>query len=39
MAETSIFPTLQTARLQLREIIDEDAEDLFAIQGDPDLMR
>jgi [ribosomal protein S5]-alanine N-acetyltransferase len=39
MSEVSGFPTLVTKRLCLREIVDEDAEDLFAIQGDPDLMR
>jgi ribosomal-protein-alanine N-acetyltransferase len=33
------FPVLQTERLQLREIIDADAEALYAIHGDPQLMR
>ena len=35
----SDFPTLQTERLLLREIQGADAEDLFAIHGDPELMR
>lgn len=39
MSDVSLFPTLQTDRLRLREIIDEDSEDLFAIQGDSELMR
>jgi [ribosomal protein S5]-alanine N-acetyltransferase len=39
MSEVSGFPTLVTKRLCLREIVDEDAEDLFVIHGDPDLMR
>ncbi|WP_061535170.1 GNAT family N-acetyltransferase [Collimonas arenae] len=33
------FPSIQTDRLLLREIVATDANDLFAIHGDPELMR
>jgi ribosomal-protein-alanine N-acetyltransferase len=33
------FPTLETARLVLREIVPEDVGALFEIHGDPMLMR
>lgn len=36
---TSAFPTLQTARLRLREIVPEDAPALLAIHGDAEAMR
>jgi ribosomal-protein-alanine N-acetyltransferase len=35
----TIFPTLHTARLNLREIVASDASALLSIHGDPDLMR
>lgn len=38
-ANTSPFPTIETARLVLREIVLEDAGDLFSIHGDESLMR
>lgn len=33
------FPTLQTARLRLREIVADDADALFSIHGDPERMK
>lgn len=33
------FPTLETERLHLREITLDDAPALFAIHGDPEVMR
>lgn len=33
------FPTLETDRLLLREIVASDAPDLFAIHGDAEAMR
>ncbi|HSW04966.1 GNAT family N-acetyltransferase [Aquabacterium sp.] len=36
---TLAFPTIETPRLLLREIVADDAPALFAIHGDPDLMR
>lgn len=33
------FPTLETPRLRLREIVPADAAALFAVHGDPDAMR
>lgn len=39
MADPTAFPVLATERLWLREIVDADAPDLFAIQGDPLVMR
>lgn len=33
------FPSLETERLRLREISSADADDLFAIHGNPELMR
>jgi ribosomal-protein-alanine N-acetyltransferase len=33
------FPTLETPRLQLREIVPADAPALFAVHGDPASMR
>lgn len=33
------FPTLRTARLHLRQIVDADAARLFELHGDPVLMR
>ncbi len=38
-ASDSDFPTLQTARLQLREITPADAPQLLAIHGDTQSMR
>lgn len=35
----SAFPTLQTARLRLREIVTDDADALFSIHGDPERMK
>jgi ribosomal-protein-alanine N-acetyltransferase len=35
----SDFPTIETQRLVLREIIHSDAPDLFAVHGDPDSMK
>jgi [ribosomal protein S5]-alanine N-acetyltransferase len=35
----SDFPVLETPRLVLREITEADVPALFAIHGDPDLMR
>jgi ribosomal-protein-alanine N-acetyltransferase len=35
----SSFPSLQTPRLQLREIVEADADDLFLIHGDPERMK
>ena len=39
MTAAPAFPTLQTARLLLREITPEDALALFEIHGDPAAMR
>jgi ribosomal-protein-alanine N-acetyltransferase len=39
MAVQTLFPTLQTQRLVLREIVTADAPALLSIHGDPDLMR
>lgn len=39
MRETTAFPSIQTERLLLREIVERDAEQIFAMHGDPDLMR
>lgn len=39
MIDWSVFPALETTRLLLREIVVDDAEQLFAIHGDPTLMR
>ena len=39
MIDGSRFPSLQTTRLQLREIVAADAVALYAIHGDPQLMR
>lgn len=36
---TPTFPTLQTPRLLLREIVPTDAPALYAVHGDPDAMR
>ena len=36
---TSHFPTLETKRLRLREIVHADAPALFAVHGDPDSMK
>ena len=36
---TSHFPTLETTRLQLREIVHADAPALFAVHGDPESMK
>ena len=33
------FPLIQTDRLLLREIVATDADDLFAIHGNAELMR
>lgn len=35
----SAFPTLQTPRLRLREIVADDADALFSIHGDPERMK
>jgi ribosomal-protein-alanine N-acetyltransferase len=39
MAQTPNFPVLETSRLILREIVPTDAGAIFAIHGDPDLMK
>lgn len=39
MSEPVPFPSIETERLLLREIVESDAEDLFAIHGDSELMR
>jgi len=39
MQELPTFPQLETNRLRLREIVEADAEDLFAIHGDSALMQ
>ncbi len=39
MGDRSGFPALETRRLWLREIVDADAPALFAIHGDPQVMR
>ncbi len=39
MIDRDRFPALVTERLHLREIVDADAEALFAIHGDPATMR
>ncbi|MBB5203802.1 RimJ/RimL family protein N-acetyltransferase [Inhella inkyongensis] len=39
MSTSTAFPTLQTARLLLREITADDARALFEIHGDPVAMR
>jgi ribosomal-protein-alanine N-acetyltransferase len=36
---TSNFPTIETERLWLREIVQADAPALFAVHGDPESMR
>lgn len=33
------FPVLTTARLRLREIVPEDAEAMFRLRSDPEVMR
>jgi len=35
----SLFPTLETDRLLLREIVQADAPALFAVHGDPEAMK
>jgi len=37
--EIAEFPTLTTERLILREVVAEDAEDLLAFRGDPEVQR
>lgn len=39
MPESSVFPSIETPRLILREIIMSDAKSLFAIHSDPERMR
>lgn len=39
MADPTVFPALATERLWLREIVDADAAALFAIHGNPQVMR
>ena len=39
MALQTPFPTLETPRLVLREIVAADAPALLFIHGDPELMR
>jgi ribosomal-protein-alanine N-acetyltransferase len=39
MAQVSLFPTLETERLLLREVIADDATALFSIHGDEEHMR
>ncbi|AMP03577.1 acetyltransferase family protein [Collimonas pratensis] len=39
MSGEYVFPVLQTERLLLRETVEQDAEDIFAIHGNPELMR
>jgi [ribosomal protein S5]-alanine N-acetyltransferase len=33
------FPLLTTERLRLRQIVDDDAEDFFAVKSDPQVME
>lgn len=35
----SLFPTLSTQRLSLRELVENDAPSVFAIHGDRENMR
>lgn len=37
--ELARFPTLATERLILREVVADDADDLLAFRGDPDVQR
>jgi ribosomal-protein-alanine N-acetyltransferase len=37
--EIGTFPTLTTQRLILREVVADDAEDVFAFRGDPEVQR
>jgi ribosomal-protein-alanine N-acetyltransferase len=39
MSTESVFPSLSTPRLQLREIVASDAQSLLAIHGDREAMR
>lgn len=39
MTQPPPFPELTTARMRLREITHEDADEMFAIHGDLDLMK
>jgi ribosomal-protein-alanine N-acetyltransferase len=39
MTVQTTFPTLNTARFVLREIVSTDAPELLSIHGDPDLMQ
>ncbi len=39
MPDLTAFPALATERLWLREIVEADAPALFAIHGDPQVMR
>lgn len=39
MADLTAFPIIATERLWLREIVDDDAPAIFAIQGNPQVMR
>lgn len=39
MAESSVFPVIESERLLLREILSSDAKSLFAIHSDPERMR
>ncbi|AIY40379.1 GNAT family acetyltransferase-like protein [Collimonas arenae] len=39
MSEEYTFPVIQTERLLLRETVEQDADDIFAMHGDPELMR
>ena len=39
LAELSALPTLESARLRLRPIREDDLPDLYAVFADPDVMR
>jgi len=35
----SKFPVLETSRLQLRQIVNEDASEMFALRSNPEIMQ
>ena len=39
LADLSVLPTLESARLRLRPIREHDLADLYAVFADPDVMR
>lgn len=39
LIDFEVFPTLQTSRLVLREIVTADAADLFAFRSDPEEQK